>query len=153
MELNAIELTVTDSDLRAIIDKYVRDDDLPVTDLGAHIDDGGVVVEGKYQAAFLKGSFEAAISLRAEGQVVLAAISELKVLGAVGNVFKGALMSALQKHLDDIPGVSGDKDAIRFDLVRVLNARGFAARFAALEIDCSSGKLTVKLSGSIDQAV
>ena len=152
MELNAIELTITDGDLRAVIDKYVPGDDLPVSDLDAQIGDDGVVIRGKYQAAFLKGSFEATVSLLAQSQVVLATLADLNALGPVGNMFKGMLMSALQKNLGDIPGISGDKDAIRFDLPRLLAARGFAAKLGTLEIRCSPGRCTVKLSGSIDHA-
>ena len=152
MELNAIELTITDGDLRAAIDKYVRDDDLPVSDLDARIGDDGVIVRGNYQAAFLKGSFEATVSLRADGEVVAAALADLKALGPVGNMFKGTLTSALQKKLVDIPGVSGDKDTIRFDLARLLADRGFAAKLGALEISCAPGRLTVRFSGSLDCA-
>jgi len=153
LELNAIELTITDGDLRALIDKYVRDDDLPVSDLDARIGDDGVIVRGNYQAAFLKGSFETTVSLRADGDVVAAALADLKALGPVGNMFKGTLMSALQKKLGDIPGVSGDKDTLRFDVSRLFADRGLAVQIAALEIRCSPGKLTVKLSGSIDHAM
>jgi hypothetical protein len=153
LELNAIELTITDGDLRAIIDKYVRQDDLPVSDLDAHIGADGVIVRGKYQAAFLKGSFEATVSLAADGQVVLAALADLKALGPVGNMFKGTLTSALQKKLGDIPGVSGDKDTIRIDAARLLAERGLAVQVATLEIHCAPGRLTLKLSGSIDCAV
>ena len=153
LELNAIELTITDSDLHAIIDKYAPGDDSPVSDLDAQIGPGGVVIRGRYQAAFLKGTFEATVSLRAEGRVVLATLAKLKALGPVGNMFKGTLMSALQKILGDIPGVSGDKDTIRFDVSRLLADRGLAVQLAALEIRCSPGRGTVKLSGSIDHAV
>ena len=153
MELNAIELTITDGDLRAAIDKYVRDDDLPVSDLDARIVDDGVIVRGNYQAAFLKGSFEATVSLRADGEVVAAALADLKALGPVGNMFKGTLMSALQKKLVDIPGVSGDKDTIRFDAARLLADRGLAVQVAALDIRFAPGRLMVKLSGSIDHAM
>ena len=153
MELNAIELTVTDDDLRAVIDKYVCADGLPVNDLDAQIGADGVIVRGKYHAAFLKGSFEAAISLSAESPAVLVTLSDLKALGPVGNMFKGLLMSELQKKLCDIPGISGDKDAIKFDLHRLLADRGLAVQLAALDISCRPGRLTVKLSGSIDCAV
>lgn len=153
LELNAIELTVTDGDLSALIDKYVRGDDLPVSGLDAQIGADGVIVRGKYQAAFLKGSFEATISLVADAQVVIATLADLKALGPVGNMFKGMLTSALQMKLGDIPGVSGDKDAIRFDLARLLADRGLAAEFAVLEIRCAPGRCTVKLSGSIDRAM
>ena len=153
MELNAIELTITDGDLRAVIDKYVCSDDLPVSDLDARIGADGVVVRGGYQAAFLKGSFEATVSLRAEGQVVVATLAQLKALGPVGNMFKGTLMSVLQKNLVDIPGVSGDKDSIRFDVARLLADRGFAVKLAALDIRCSAGRGTLKFSGSIDHAM
>ena len=152
LELNAIELTITDGDLRAIIDKYVCSDDLPVSDLDARVGDDGVIVSGKYQAAFLKGSFEATISLAADGQVVAATLADLKALGPVGNMFKGMLMSTLQTKLGDIPGISGDKDVIRFDLARLLADRGFAAKFAVIEIRCAPGRCMVKLSGSIDHA-
>lgn len=150
MELNTIELTITDADLRAVIDQYVPGDDLPVSDLDARIDAAGVVVSGKYQASFIKGSFEATVSLQAQGQVVGAAIAELKALGPVGNMFKGVLMSGLQKNLGDIPGVSGDKDSIRFDVSQLLADRGFDAKFDSLEMSCNPGRLAVKLSGSID---
>jgi len=152
LEFNAIELTITDGDLRAIIDKYVCADDLPISDLDAQIGADGVIVRGKYQAAFLKGSFEATVSLCAEGQVVAAALADLKALGPVGNMFKGTLTSALQKNLGDIPGVSGDKDTIRFDAARLLADRGFSVQLAALDIRCAPGRLTLKLSGSIDCA-
>jgi hypothetical protein len=152
LELNAIELTVTDGDLRALIDKYVCAADLPVSDLDAQISADGVVVLGKFQAAFLNGSFEATISLAAEGQVVAAALVDLKALGPVGNMFKGMLMSTLHTKLGDIPGISGDKEVIRFDLARLLADRGFAAKLAVIEIRCEPGRCTVKLSGSIDHA-
>ena len=152
MELNAIELTVTDDDLRAVIDKYACGDDLPVTDLDAQIGADGIVVRGKFRAAFLKGSFQATVSPRAEGQVILAALTELQALGPVGNMFKGMLMSALQTKLGDIPGISGDEDAIRIDLAQVLADRGLAAKLGTLEICCSPGRCTLKLSGSIDHA-
>ena len=152
MELNAIELTVTDGDLRAILGKYVCCDELPVSDLEARIGDDGVIVSGKYQAAFLKGAFEATVALRADGQVVLATIADIKALGPVGNLFKGMLMSTLQTKLGDIPGISGDDDAIKCDLAMLLSDRGFAAKLGALEIGCAPGRLTVKLSGSLDHA-
>ncbi len=84
--------------------------------------------------------------------MVAATLTDLKALGPVGNMFKGTLMSALQKKLGDIPGDSGDKDVIRFDPARLLADRGLAVQIAALEIRCSPGRLTVKLSGSIDHA-
>ena len=153
LELNAIELTITDDDLRAVIDKYVCADDLPVSNLDAQIVADGVIVRGKYQASFLKGSFEATISLAVDGQVVAAALADLKALGPVGNMFKGTLMSVLQKNLYGISGISGDKDTIRFDVSRLLADRGFVAEVGTLEIRCSPGRLTVKLSGSIEHAM
>ena len=152
LELNLIELTVTDADLSAVIDKYVRCDDLPVSDIEATVNADGVEVRGKYQAAFLKGSFEASVALHAEGHVVLATLAEIRALGPVGNMFKGMLMTTLQKNLGDIPGISGDEDAIKFDLAQLLAGRGFAAKLGTLDISCSPGRLTVKLSGSIDHA-
>ena len=152
LELNAIELTITDSDLRAIIGKYVPGDDLPVSDLEAQIGSDGVIVRGKYQAAFLKGSFDAAVSLRADGQVVLATLADLKALGPVGNMFKGALMSMLQKNLGDIPGISSDGDAIKFDLEILLADHGITAKLGTLDIRCAPGRLTLKLSGEVDCA-
>jgi hypothetical protein len=148
LELNAIELTVTDGDLRSMIDKYVPGDDLPVSDLEARVGDDGVVVSGKYRASILKGSFEAIVSLRAEGQVVLATLTKLKALGPVGAMFKGVLMSALQKKLADIPGICGQDDAIKFDLAVLLARRGVAVTLSTLEIRCAPGALAVKLSGS-----
>jgi hypothetical protein len=152
LELNIIELTVTDADLGAVIDKYVRCDDLPVSDLEATISAGGVEIRGNYQAAFLKGEFEATISLLADGQVVLATLADLKALGPVGNMFKGMLMSMLQKHIGEIPGISGDDDAIRLDLAILLADRGFAAKLGTLDIRCTPGRLTLKLSGEIDHS-
>ncbi len=121
-------------------------------DLEATISAGGVEIRGNYQAAFLKGEFEATISLLADGQVVLATLADLKALGPVGNMFKGVLMSMLQKHLGEIPGITGDDDAIKFDLAVLLADRGFAAKLGTLEIRCAPGRLTLKLSGSIDHA-
>jgi len=153
LELNAIELTITDDDLSVVIDKYVRDDNPHVSDLEARIGAEGIIVCGKYHAAFLKGSFEGTVSLRAADGVIEVALADLKALGPVGNMFKGTLMSALQEKLGDIPGVSGDKDVVRFDVVRLLADRGLAVQLAALDIQCSAGRCAVKLSGSIDRAV
>jgi hypothetical protein len=152
LELNAIELTFTDADLAAVLDKYVCSDKLPVSDLEAGIVADGVEIRGQYQASFLKGSFEAIVSLRADGQVVLATLVDLKALGPVGNMFKGVLMSMVQKKLDDIPGVSGDDDAIRIDLAVVLADRGLAAKLGTLDIRCAPGRGTLKLSGTLDCA-
>ena len=152
MELNTIELTITDADIRAVIDKYVCCDKLPVSDLEAQIGPRGVEVRGNFQAAFLKGAFEATVSLHADGQVVLATLADLNALGPVGNMFKGMLMSMLQKNLGEIPGISGDDEAIRLDLAILLADRGFAAKLGTLEINCAPGRLTLKLSGSIEHA-
>ena len=149
MELNNIELTVTDADLSALVGKYAPGDEAPVSDLAAMIDERGVIVSGKFQVAVLKGSFEATVALRGEGQMVMATLAEVKALGPVGNMFKGTLMGMLQKKLADVPGVSGDEDAIKVDLADLLASRGITASVGELVISCAPGRLTLKLSGEL----
>jgi hypothetical protein len=152
LELNTIELTLTDADLRAVIGKHVGTDDLPVRDLDARIDAGGVIISGNFKAAFLKGSFEAIVSLTASGQTVIATLTEFKALGPVGNMFKGLVVSTLHEKLADIPGISGDGDAIKFDLPPLLADRGLVAKIDSLDIRCAPGRLAINLSGSLEQA-
>ena len=153
MELNAIEITITDDDLRSLVSKYAPGDDAPVSDLTAHIDADGVRAGGNFQAGFLKGSFEAGVSLRADGRVVLATLTELKALGPVGDMFKGMIMSAVQKKLGDIPGISSDEDALRFDIETLLAGLGLTAKLGTLAIHFAPGRLTLQLSGSLDCAM
>jgi len=150
LELNNIELTVTDADLAAIVDKYAPGDDAPVGDLAARIDSDGVTISGKLQAGVLKGSFEAGVALRAEGRIVVMGIARVKALGPVGNMFKGMLMSTLQKKLGDTPGVSSDADTIRIDPQRLLASRGVGLTLDTLAITFAPGRLTAKLAGSLD---
>jgi hypothetical protein len=153
LELNSIEITITDADLATLLSKYSPGADAPVSDLLVKIEADGVKASGKFQAGFLKGSFEALVSLRAEQQVVLATLADLKALGPVGGMFKGMIMSSVQKKLGDMPGVSGDDDAIRFDLTEFLAGRGVAATFQTLAISFAPGRLTLKLSGQLDCAM
>jgi len=153
LELNNIELTVTDDDLRSLVGKYAPGEGAPVTDLAAKIGEGGVTISGKFKAGILKGSFDASISLRADGQMVLATLTELKALGPVGGMLKGVLMTKLQEKVADIPGVSSDEDAIRIDIEKVLAARGVTSKLRTLEIQFAEGRLTLKLSGSLDCAM
>jgi len=152
MELNALEMTVTDRDLRTVIEKYSGDGP-PVSDVNAHFSDEGLVVTGKYEAGPLNGKFEATVSLRADGQVVTASLDRLKALGPFGGMLKGRIISALLEKLGDLPGISGEKDAIRCDIRQLLAARKFDAQFETLEILPQTGRLTLKLSGSIDAAL
>ncbi|MCP4377055.1 MAG: hypothetical protein GY794_12860 [bacterium] len=152
MELNTIEITLTDADLRAMVTKYAGSDDIPVSDLDARIDTSGVVISGEFKAAFLKGSFEAIVSLTTSGQTVIATLAELKALGPVGNMFKGLAVSMLQEKLADIPGISGDGETIKFDLPQLLAQRGLEARIDSLDISFAAGRLAVSLSGSLEQA-
>jgi len=152
MELNALELTVTDRDLRGAIDTYAGDG-LPVSDIEARFDADGLTVTGKYQAGPLKGSFAATVSLQTDAHTVIATLEKLDALGPFGGMFKGAIVSALLKKLGDLPGISGEKNAVRCDIRQLLAARGLDARFETLDITQQTGKLTLRMSGSIDAAV
>ena len=150
MELNNIEITVTDADLAAIIARRASGDDSPVSDIHASINEDGVIAAGKFRAGFIKGSFEATVSLEADGRFVLARLARLKALGPVGNMFKGMILSAVRKKLGDVPGVDSDEDAIRIDPQVLLAAKGVAAQFETLAISSRQGGLTLKLSGRLD---
>jgi len=152
MELNAFELTITDRDLHSAIEKYAGDG-LPVSDIEARLFADGLEVRGKYKAGPLDGPFEVTVSLRTDGDAVIATLEKLKALGPFGGMFKGAIVSALLKKLGDLPGISGGKDAVRCDVRQLLKAKGLDVQFDALDIIQRAGKLTLKMSGSVNAAV
>ncbi len=153
MELNIIELTITDEDLASLVGKYALPEDAPVKDLAARIDEGGVTVSGKFHAGILKGAFDACISLQVDGRIVVATLTELKALGPVGGMLKGVLMTKLQEKVSDVPGVSSDEDTIRIDIAELMATKGIAMKIETLEIGFAAGKCMLKLSGSMDCAM
>ena len=94
MEINALELILTDADLAALIEKH-SPPDLPIEDLKVTFRPEGVCVQGSYPM-LVRVNFECWWTVEAADGKVRCAIAKLKAMGMPAMVFKSAVLKVLE---------------------------------------------------------
>ncbi len=123
MELNALELVLTDADLAALIEKHAPAD-LPIEDLKVTLRPEGVCVQGAYPM-LVRVNFECLWTVAIAAGKVRCSIAKLKAMGMPAMVFKSAVLKVLE-------GVAKDEFWIAIDGEQVvLDPEFLLARYLA----------------------
>ena len=93
MDVNALELVVTDADLAALVEKHVPAD-LSIEDLKVTIRPEGICMQGSYPM-LVRVNFECWWTAEVSAGKIRCAISKLKALGMPAMVFKSAIIKVL----------------------------------------------------------
>ena len=126
MDIQALTLHVTESDLARIIDHHLPAEG-PLEDLGIGLLPEGVLVRGSYPTPLGKMSFETLWSLAVSGCTVAARLETIKVAGVPSGLLRGVLLKTLRDVAGNEPGVRVDGEVVEVDIEQAADARHSAS--------------------------
>jgi hypothetical protein len=145
MDIQALTLHITESDLAQILDRYLPDEG-PLEDVRVGLRPEGVLVQGSYHTPLGKMSFETLWSLAVSGCIVQARLETIRVAGLPAGLLRGVLLKTLRDVAGSQPGVGVDGEVVEVDLVQAAQARGVPLRINLTAVRCSAGSLVVEAS-------
>src|SRR5262245_5662553 len=127
MEIHALKLVVTDSDLNRIAKGYLPKD-APVRKLSCRVEDGSVRIAGDYPALFVPIPFETQWELSVKDRTAVVRLVGVKVVGVPAGVLRGVILGAIGNYIAREPHVRLEDDTLIFDLDGLLQKHGVVLR-------------------------
>ncbi len=147
MNLNRIELTLTEADLNALIDRFAPREGR-VTRLHIDLREGLLVVTGQVRV-ILNVPFEVTLRLDAEDSRISAQLVSIKPMRLVTEPFKETILDKIAERL---PGAEHRGDALYFDLNTLIQSRGLGGEIRMLSLRTAEGAVTLEFCGSLSLA-
>lgn len=145
MNLNHIDVSMTEVDFNGLIQQYAPDAGR-VSKLKLDIKDGNLVISGAVKI-LLKISFEAVMKLEFDDRRLIARLLSLKPLRLLGEQMKELI---LDKIVERMPaGASREKDAIFFDINKIISSRGMESDLHITSLRTADDAVTLELNGSM----
>lgn len=145
MILNHIEVTLTEADFNLMIDRYAPREGR-VSRLGLDIRDGNLVVTGSVKV-LLQIPFEVTMRLENDERCLIARLISLKPMRLITDQLKETILDKIVERMPT--GVSREKDALFFDVNKILAGRGFAADLRLLSLHTANDAVTLELTGPL----
>jgi hypothetical protein len=143
MDIQTLQLHVTESDLNQIIARYLPEDG-PIEDPRVRLQPEGVLVQGSYPTPLGKMSFETLWSLAASGSTVQARLETLKVAGLPARMLRGVLLKTLRDSAASQPGIRVEGEVVEVDLAEAAHAQGIPLKVKLTAVRCSAASLVVE---------
>jgi hypothetical protein len=145
MEIQALKLFITDADLAALVARYLAEAET-IEELQVRLTPEGVVLSGKYPAAFFKVPFETVWQVIAAGPDVHVKLDAVRVAGLPANLLRGALMKTVRDKLEGQPGMRVDEDSVIIHVTDAARAHGVDVRVHFTTVRMSIGAAVVEAS-------
>ena len=106
MEIQFLRLHLSDRDLEPLAARLAKQAD-GIDELAIRLTPEGVVIHGQYPTPFgFKVSFDTLWEVKADGPVIHARLTSLKMAGVTASLLRGALMKMVRDAVEGIPGLS-----------------------------------------------
>jgi hypothetical protein len=141
MEIQSMNMTLTEDDLNSLIQKILPRDQ-PVEDLRLAITPGGVAITGVYPL-FINVQFETHWELGVEDNQVLTRLIHSKAIGVPANIFKSAIVKMIDDLAREEPWIRMNGDTVYVDVDACIAKHAFPARTHLQQIDCQAGQIVL----------
>jgi hypothetical protein len=143
MDILALKVVVTDTELTEVARGELRTSKAPVKDLIIRFTSQGIEVKGSYQM-MMSVPFETSWRTAVEGGKLVVALNELKVSGFPAGMMKGMLLQTIAANVPVREALTTREDALVLDLDRLLSQNGLQARTNLRTVHCEDGKMTIE---------
>ncbi len=144
MEILALKLMLTESDVRFLLANNPRPDEVPVKELQIDFTPAGVVVRGKYPMPMLfTVPFETLWELKVRERLLEVRLAQLKVVGFPVGPLRGLIMNALSK-LAYQQGIRQEGEALLVEVDRLLEMKKIPVRLNLTGVHCAPGHLILE---------
>ncbi len=142
MEIQALRLTITESDLNGLAKRHLPADQ-PIEDLKIVLAPDGVHVTGQYEFFFNVG-FETVWEVGVRDGVAVVKLAHFTAMGIPGNIFKSAVMKEIEKVAASEPWIRVVGDEILADLEQGAAKHGLAFKLHLKAITAQAGAVEVE---------
>lgn len=148
MEIQALQLLLTEDDINAILARYIPADQ-PLRDVQVQVTPEGVVVAGAYPTPFFRASFQTRWVLGIREGRLTAQLADLQVARVPIGIVRGMLLEMLAETLTQVDGIQIDDDTLVVDVERLVLAQlGLTVRTHLTAACTEAGQVVLKAAAS-----
>jgi hypothetical protein len=137
MEIQALKVVITETDLNELAQKHLPDDQ-SLDDVQIRIAADGITLKGKYQL-FINVSFETQWEVGVQEGKLTARLANIRAMGMPGSIFKSAVLKLVGDAAKAEPWLAVEQELLIVDVDRALMTRGLRGKTNLTRVLCQAG--------------